>query len=951
MRGRRKILTINPGVRVAGAALVLVLAGGPAVFAQSPNVPVRRAEPVTTPIQTRDVPTDPNQIQNPAWMERVQPARPVGQPDEAVAEPRATPFRPPNAPPPPDRSLAPIPADRIIPPAAFPVQESTPVPREVRTALPVERAEPVDPAPPSETAPTPVPLQAATPVPVQAATPLPQAIPPVQAATPDQAARPAETDRPGSIRIGPSVDTGLDRPRQIQGPKDYADAFYARKMFDLAIPEYEAYLATAQLGEDRTTAWFRLAESFRNLQQVDRARRAYETLLRETRQGEFAGAAAYRLGGILMDEKMFSNAATNFEIAAREAQDPAVRLSAQFFAGRCYELTGDRRRAFEAFEKVRAAEGSDTRYQEYTLSAMARLASELGRVSAAIPLYEELAEKSQNPTTRIEAMLRGAQLLLEVDKTKEARELLARAMKEADTPATASLARFGVLEIDYASGDFEKVAATTAQELEVMPADSQSRAFLLVANARRQAGDYDGALTLYDQILSRFPDQDAAQEAKFQRLVCLFRKDDPGLMEALNRFLMNARDPSEVAQARMLKAETHYAAGEWAEAAEAYGALGNARLPERLQADAVFKQAWSFGQIGDTRASVTAYSDFIERFPEHEFLPKALIGRGMAHLQNGAHDAALRDFDRVLQHHPESAEREMALLQRALSFGSRRDYSRMQADFEQLVSEFPDSAARAQAEFWIGFAKYEAKDYSGALPHLKEARQRDPEAYRERANLRMMMAYYFLENPTETAREIEENEIPNVPAEVYQWLAGQFLEKGNHASAEKYLQLVLDGKAGDAPTPELYLQLAQSRILQKKFAEAKEPAEKYLEIVREPAPRARGLLTQAEAWLGAGEFDQARKLVEDAQLLQPEGRLNAEARLLAGRVHSARGEHAEAARSFMTVAVLYDDPALSPQALLLAAEAYRELGQNSEADEALAELRRRYPEAEKPVEG
>jgi tetratricopeptide (TPR) repeat protein len=913
--------------------MLLALAGGGFVFAQSPNVPVRRAEPVATPIPTRELPLDPNQIQNPAWMDRVQPALPVESSAPPGPEPGATPFRPTNSASVPDRSLAPIPPDRIIPPAAFPVQESTPVPREVRAALPVERAEPVDPAPP----PTPVSTPAPTPVP--------------QPAPAEQASTPVENDRPGSIRIGPSVDTGLDRPRQIQGPKDYADAFYARKMFDLAIPEYQAFLTNAPLGEDRTTAWFRLAESFRNLQQMEQARRAYETLLREQRQGEFAGAAAYRLGGILMDEKMFSGAATNFEIAAREAQDPAVRLSAQFFSGRCYELTGDRRRAFEAFEKVRNAEGNDTRYQEYTLSAMARLASELGKASAAIRLYEELAENSSVPTTRIEAMLRAAQLLLEVDKTKEARELLARAMNEADTPATVSLARFGVLEIDYTSGEFEKVAATTTQELEVMPDESKPRAFLLVANAKRQIGDFSGALALYDQILARFPNQEAAQEAKFQRLVCLFRKDDPDLMDALNRFLLSARNPSEVAQARMLKAETHYAAGEWAEAAEAYGALGNAKLPERLQADAVFKQAWSFSQIGNTRQSITAYSDFIERFPGHEFLPKALIGRGMAHLENGSHDAALRDFDLVLQHHPESAEREMALLQRALSFGARRDYPRMQADFEQLITEFPDSAARAQAEFWIGFARFEEKDYQGALPHLKEARKRDPDAYQERANLRVMMAYYFLENAAETAREIEDNEIPNVPAEVYQWLAGQFLEKGNHPSAEKYLQVVLDGKAGDAATPELYLQLAQSRILQKKFAEAKDPAEKYLEIVREPAPRARGILTQAEAWLGAGEFEQARKLVEDAQLLQPEGRLNAEARLLAGRIHSARGEHGEAARSFMTVAVLYDDPNLSPQALKLAADAYRKTGQNTEADDALGELRRRYPEAEKPAEG
>jgi hypothetical protein len=49
--------------------------------------------------------------------------------------------------------------------------------------------------------------------------------------------------------------------------------------------------------------------------------------------------------------------------------------------------------------------------------------------------------------------------------------------------------------------------------------------------------------------------------------------------------------------------------------------------------------------------------------------------------------------------------------------------------------------------------------------------------------------------------------------------------------------------------------------------------------------------------------------------LQPEGRVNAEARLLAGEVQLERGNFDDAGKAFKGVALLYDDPAITPRAL------------------------------------
>lgn len=859
----------------------LWLAGTSLVLAQSPTV--RRAEPIP-----QGTPVDPNQIQNPAWMDRIPRAQAV----EA-----ATPI-----------------------PTATPVPEATPAPFRPPGSIP--RALEVEPTPAPVSTPAPPSAAEASPTPETQATP----------STPE-----------GSLET--TAREGLDEPRRIQTPKDFADAFFARKMYDLAIPEYEKYLAENRTAPDRDAAFFRLAESHRILNRPQEAQSTYERLLRETRQGEFAGAAAYRLATMLLEQNQGARAAGMFEVAATEAGDAAIRLSASFFAARAAEMAGENRRAFRLYDGVLKNPAADTRYREASLAGMARLSAALNRHQEAIELYQALAKTTENPKLKNESLLKAANLLLVSKKNDEARALLSQLAEQSETPEVASAARFGLLELDYQAGDFGKVSGLSEAQIEALPVELRGRAFLLAANAHREREQFPEALRLYDRIVRDYAGTPAEAEAQFNRLVCLFRMDDPTLLPSLNRFLLEARDPKEIAQARMLKAETHFQAGDFADAAATYGALVNSSLPDSLLADAGYKHAWCLAKIGQHNQATIAYSEFINRFPKDPQIPAALLGRALSHQSAGAPDAALRDFDKVIAEYPQSPEREVALLQRGLLYGAQRHYAKMREDFTKLLEEFPETKARAQAEFWIGYAFFEEKEYEKSLAPFAKAAELDPENYGSRANLRRLLANYYLERPAETAQVIEENDLPNVPAEVYQWLAAKFIETGDQPSAEKYLRIILSGKAGNAPTPELYLQLGQNQLLQKKYQESLEPIAQYLELVKDPPSRARAMLARAEAEIGLQRYEDAEKSIGDALLLQPEGRINAESRILSARLQEARGNPAEAARIYMTVAVLYDDETITPAALRSAMAAYRKAGDAAGERKAKEELELRYPSA------
>jgi TolA-binding protein len=183
----------------------------------------------------------------------------------------------------------------------------------------------------------------------------------------------------------------------------------------------------------------------------------------------------------------------------------------------------------------------------------------------------------------------------------------------------------------------------------------------------------------------------------------------------------------------------------------------------------------------------------------------------------------------------------------------------------------------------------------------------------------------------------------NVPPEVLEWLGIEYYNEKNYGAAEKYLSALgkIDNRGGVKPDFLFYLGDAATKL--KNLPEAEDAFGKYLQIAKDPAGKAKVLLTLGAVKIGAHKPDDAQKIAEEIMKLQPEGRVNAEARLLAGDVQLERGNFDDAGKAFIGVALLYDDPAITPRALDKAASAYQRAGKADEADRLVRELRERYP--------
>jgi TolA-binding protein len=790
--------------------------------------------------------------------------------------------------------------------------------QEVRRALPVDHA-------------------AATPVPmVPIATPVSR-----PAASPE----PTKSDDDSVIRVAP-VTPGVANPanpEQIQ--LELANGFYARKIYDMAAPEYEKYLGIYPNASGRESALFRLGECYRVLGNLNAAKTSYDSLVSAQTNGEFVGPAAYRLGDLYYQEKNFSAALPMFRKASQKAKDPAVATAAKFYLARCLEFQRLNSEAREAYGELVTAKG-DNPYRDASRLSLAQLLSDANRKSDALKQYEALAQETEKPEVKVEALVKAALLRIDLGETEKAATALNDALKMPEIGKWRDVAQLGLLRMLYESGKHKQVLESFAASSKDYSPEIRPEAMLLAANSHRQLGEGKEARDLYDQVIHDYPGTSHAAEAQYDRIVSLYNSNDPGLLKEVDDYLAAASDSERKDRITLLKAEALFKKQDYENAAVIYAAIDQSKLSSALKAEALYKLGWCCLQIKAPERAIKAFTQFIDTNPKHKMFTSALAQRAVAYQQAKNFSAALKDFNDLISHYPKAKERELALQQKALVLGQQQDNAGMAETFKLLLKDYPQSVAAAQANYWIGWAAFEMKDYKNAIAPFAAARQVDKEQFYERATLRIMLCNYYLEQRAPLAQEVDDY-LANggkgkVPAEILRWLGGEFFKDNDFAMAEKYLALLTARK--DEAAADDWLNLARSLIRENKCAPAIEAIEVYLRSAVQPAPHAVGLLTKGEAQLGLEQYDAAQKSVDEACSLQPEGRLNAEGRSLSGQIQMARGEYNQAAKTFMSVAVVFDDPQITPQALEKAYEALKKSGNEKDAAKVLNDLQSRYPE-------
>jgi TolA-binding protein len=794
-----------------------------------------------------------------------------------------------------------------------------------------------------------------------------QSQPPVRRAQPvnePSAPRAAPVESPPAhspaTSSGPASEAAEASPQETVPPAqrqlDYANGLFAQKQYDLAIPEFEKYLDQYPGAAGRANALFFLGESYRALNKSGAARKSFQAILDQYGESEFAAPASYVLAETAFTDKNYGAALPLFHRAGTKSKEPAVVLSSRYFEARCLESLDRKDDAVGLYQQVIDARNPNP-YREDSRSAAALILLSRGKKAEALKQYEALSNEAAKSAMKAEAAVRGGLIAIDlvqpekgkVDKNMADRgmALLQKGRNNPDSGKFRAIAEVAILRLDYLSGQYAQLLTEYKKEQQKLPEDARAEVMLLAANAERQLGHTKEADQIYGDIITRFPKREEAKDAAYQRLINIYNADPSSVIVAVDEFLQTDPAPERADQAKLLKAEALYKEGKYEEAAPVYAELRAAQLSPKLRGQAAYKLAWCYVQMKDLPRIVEAFTFYVQAFADTPQAPAAFAQRAIAYQQDKNYDVALADLNTILTKYPGAHEREAALQQKALILGQQGNSKGMSDTFRQLLKEFPKSSVAAQAQFYIGKAAFEAKDYKGAIGPLNASRQLNKEQYYDAATVRIVSCYFYLKDRKTLTSEVDSFMAANpnsaIPADILQWLGVENYNEKNYPAAEKYLSALgkLDNPSNVKPDLWFYLGDTESRL--KNFAEAENAYARYLQTATDPAGKAKVLLALGAAKIGSHKADDAQKIAEEIMTLQPEGQVNAEARLLAGDVQVERGNFDEAGKAFMGVALLYDDPAITPRALQKAASAYEKAGKPEEAEKAARQLHEKYP--------
>jgi TolA-binding protein len=798
----------------------------------------------------------------------------------------------------------------------------------------IRRAQPVDEPP------TPKAVPFDTPAP----TVKPRRSPPEPAVEPRSSGDEPET--PGSEPEAPER-------RQL----DYANALFSRRIYDLAAPEYEKFLGQYPGASGRSSAYFYLAECYRALNKTGAARSSFQNVLDNYGDSEFAGPAAYGIAEILFNQKDFSGALPLFHKAAAKSKEAGLALSARYFEARCLETVDRKDEAQNLYQQVAETKNPNP-FREDARMAAGTIALARGRKQDAFRNYEALSNEAQKPALKAEAMVRAGMVavdLQQMEKGKTDKAMLEKAMSLlqkgrsiAEAGKWKAIAEVGLVRLQYQAGQYDKVLAEYKRAEKEIPEEVKAEMMLIAGNSHRQLGHTKEADDIYRQIVDKYPNKEEAKDAQYQRLINFYNTNGPTLLEEIDAYIASNPAPERADQAKLLKAEHFYKAQQFAEAAPIYADLRASNLSPKLRSEAAYKLGWCFVQLKDNVNIIDAFDYFVKAFPDSPQMPSALTQRAIANQANKNYDSALNDLNTLLTKYPAAKEREAALQQKALILGQKDNPKGMADTFRQLLKEFPKSTVAAQANYYIGKAAFDLKDYKASIAPLDAARQLNKEQYYNPATLRIVSALFYLKDRPALSHEIDAFMAtdPNarVPSEILEGLGLEYYNEKNYAAAAKYLSLLGKTENLGNVKPDFWFYLADAQTKVQDFAGAEASYEKYLQVATDPAAKAKTLLALGAAKIASHKPDEAQKIAEQIMSLQPEGRVNAEARLLAGDVQMERQNFDEAGKAFMGVALLYDDPAITPRALQKATLAYQKAGKKDEADRVAKQLRDKYPD-------
>lgn len=255
------------------------------------------------------------------------------------------------------------------------------------------------------------------------------------------------------------------------------------------------------------------------------------------------------------------------------------------------------------------------------------------------------------------------------------------------------------------------VFSTTALSAELEQLQSQARDFL----ANRQI---EQAIQIHQQIAQEFPAKAISAEVSIARSYYGQGKKTEAINSLKATIEKYAGNEDSIEAIMCLGNLSHHRAMCLFEIAKANdltadkGALIDSLLAE--------SDTQSYSSYLDQ--AIANYKKIVTTYPSSVYVPQALCGIGLCHLEKKEQDQGFSVLSQVIADYPKSREAKLARLFMAEFYVMQKMYENGLSEYEKIISDAAfDRDYRALAQLRIGEMFLEQKKYDKALKHLEIA--------------------------------------------------------------------------------------------------------------------------------------------------------------------------------------------------------------------------------------
>jgi tetratricopeptide (TPR) repeat protein len=742
--------------------------------------------------------------------------------------------------------------------------------------------------------------------------------------------------------------SALDADEQLK----FADGVYSRGMWDIAIKEYQAFIATNPASPQAPVVNYRIAECYRGLGDLPAADKAYARVFADYPRHEYHFRAGLRRSELMDQAKQYDAQIPLLKAMLDEAPAADIASACLYAMGAAYEKTAKEKEAVDAYEQD-LAKYPGTPFASYAALALAGLqAKKPGAVLRAIELYQAAATNPASPRVGAEAWFQLGELYFREKLYEKSARAYEKLFQKYPADERIGEARLQMAWAFHNAGLYADAQQQCASALAAGPAAGKEAEWLyLEANCQRQLMRNQDAAQTYSQLLAKYPGGELAESAAYEKALTYYKMGN--YQEAVQQARALNLTPRVKKDAYWLLAESYAALKDENNAIQYYRLIVDQFAGSDLAADATYRLAHLLQKKGDFMQASDLFGHLARTFPQHELAPQALFASAYCLSQAKKHEDAIRDWTLLIQKYPASPLVEESLYQKAVSETLLRRDALAITTWRDLLARYPATKFTADAHFWSGVLQEEAGKLEEAEAELRAAAKANPTP---ELTLRIQFRLALVlqrRSKLEEAAGLFQGLIASplrdkFSPELLEWLANYHLDRKEFDKATDAAKLLVTRADSDSwqqigccLTGKGCLGLGQKE-------EARAAFEKAVAVnVKTPAA-AESYLRLGELALAAGDFPRARQNFDQAAALSASDallaiRVNAYAGL--ARTLKAQGDLAGAAKHFLSVGILFDDPTLVPECLHEAADAFQKIGKAEESQKVVKELIQRYPDS------